>query len=113
MLERETQGREASLSAGAIASQSVNTTESGGERDDDAGKEVKGRKRHILTDTLGLLVGALAILLISKIAMAHPLSGNPSVTASLGCAILLLTATTPPNNCHAVCTPWASGGKTL
>ena len=40
-------------------SQSVKTTESGGPRGYDAGKKVKGRKRHILTDTQGNLVHAV------------------------------------------------------
>lgn len=53
---REIEGREASPSAGVIDSQSVKTTESGGARGYDAGKKVKGRKRHILTDTCGFLV---------------------------------------------------------
>lgn len=39
--------------------ESVKTTESGGISGYDAGKRIKGRKRHILTDTLGLLVAVI------------------------------------------------------
>src|ERR1700741_5400499 len=55
---REAAGREASPSAGVIDSQSVKTTKGGGPRGYDAAKKVKGRKRHIVTDTCGFLVGA-------------------------------------------------------
>ena len=53
---REIEGREASPSAGVIDSQSVKTTESGGVWGYDAGKKIRGRKRHILTDTCGFLI---------------------------------------------------------
>src|SRR5215211_3578019 len=46
-------------SAAAIDSQSVKTAEGGQARGTDGGKKVKGRKRHILVDTLGLLIAVV------------------------------------------------------
>ena len=49
-------GRKATPSAGIIDSQSVKTTERGGPHGYDGGKKVNGRKRHLLVDTMGLLL---------------------------------------------------------
>ncbi len=53
MLDRERAGRDAGPSAAVIDSQSVKTTEAGRPRGYDAGKKVRGRKRHAMVDTDG------------------------------------------------------------
>ena len=60
---REQEGREASPTAAIIDSQSVKSAEKGGASIDphgyDAGKKIKGKKRHLLVDTVGLLLHAI------------------------------------------------------
>ena len=56
---RQQVGREATPSAAIVDAQSVKTTLVKGERGYDAGKRVNGRKRHIVVDTMGLLLSVL------------------------------------------------------
>ena len=56
---RQQAGRHKPPTAGCVDSQSVKTTELGGARGSDKGKNVKGRKRHLLVETLGLLLAVV------------------------------------------------------
>lgn len=57
---RQAAGRQSQPSLAIIDSQSVKTTEVGGEHGFDGGKKVNGRKRHTLVDTMGNLLKVIA-----------------------------------------------------
>ncbi|MFF3277553.1 IS5 family transposase [Streptomyces chrestomyceticus] len=84
-LVRQREGRAAQPSAGVIDAQSVKTSTSvpASSQGIDAGKKIVGRKRSIVTDTLGLLLAVLVTAasvqdsaagarLLDQVAAAHP-----------------------------------------
>jgi putative transposase len=76
---RRSVGRDKHATAGCLDSQSVKTSQGPGVRGYDSGKHIKGRKRHLVVDTLGLLMAVV----VSAASVSDP-AGAKLVLRRLG-----------------------------
>ena len=72
---RKTEGRNVAPTAAMVDRQSVKTPDQAGERGYDAGKKIKGRKRHLAVDSLGLILG----LMITSAAVQDRAAAKPLI----------------------------------
>ena len=105
----EIERREASPHAGVIDSQSVKSTESGGVRGYDAGKKIKGRTRHIPTDTRGSWFSFSCMQPIFRTGTGPSMCSWQSADASRGCAMPSPVVATPGRNCATRSPAMATG----
>ncbi len=78
-LWREREGREEAPTAGVLDAQSTRSSPQGGQSGYDAGKKVKGRKRHLVVDTLGLLLAVS----VTAASVQDRDGAHPVVTAAM------------------------------
>lgn len=96
-------------SAGIIDSQSVKSTESGGVGGYDAGKKIKGRTRHIPTDTRGSWFSFSCMQPIFRTGTGPSMCSWRSADASRGCAMPSPVVAMSGRNCATRSPAMAAG----